>query len=123
MKTSDIVPISRRALERLFKLRGIGEEGHDGERRRAPRWPFPGTVELWIPQEDGSEEYRLASCENISEGGAGMRCDDAYDSGTELAIAVHQPELSLHGRARVCHCTPLQNEYYVGLEFIFERAS
>lgn len=120
MKVSEIVPISQQALQRLFRMRGLAADPSGLGRRRAPRWPFPGAVEIWVPAADGGEEHRFGTCENISMGGAGVRCDDAYERGTELQVAVHQPELSLHGRAVVRHCTRLRSDYYVGLEFIFD---
>jgi hypothetical protein len=91
-------------------------------RRRAPRWPFPGTVELWIPEADGQERYTLATSLNLSLQGMGMRCDEELSEGTELAIAIHEPEVSFHGRAVVRHCTEFEGEYLIGLQFLFDKA-
>jgi len=85
-----------------------------------PRWPFPGTVELWIPQADGTELYTLATSMNLSLQGIGIRCEEPLAPGLELGIAVHEPEVSFHGHAIVRHCTEIQDDYLVGLQFIFE---
>lgn len=121
VKTSEIVPISHRALTRLFRMRGLDIESEHRGKRRCPRWPFPGAVELWAPGPDGLDVHHLGTCENISLGGVGMRSDQPFALNQELDVAVHQPELSLHGRAKVRHCTRLRDDYYVGLEFVFER--
>ena len=84
-----------------------------------PRWPFPGTVELWIPEGDGTERYELATSLNLSLVGVGIRCDESLESGVELAIAIHEPEVSFHGRAVVRHCTEMESDFLVGLEFLF----
>lgn len=120
MKTSEIVPVTRRALARLFHMRGLNSDGEHRGKRRCPRWPFPGAVELWAPGEDGIDRHILGTCENISLGGVGVRCDQPFGIDQELEIAVHQPELSLHGRATVRHCTRLRSDYYVGLEFVLD---
>jgi hypothetical protein len=39
----------------------------------------------------------------------------------ELAIAIHEPEVSFHGRAAVRHCTEVEDGYYVGMQFLFGR--
>ena len=35
-------------------------------RRNAPRWPFPSTVELWVPNAAGEDQYCLATSINLS---------------------------------------------------------
>ncbi|MEK6677549.1 MAG: PilZ domain-containing protein [Planctomycetota bacterium] len=93
-------------------------------RRQVTRWPFPGTVELWIPDRYGVEQYTLGSCVDLSRNGAGVQCDRSIPVGMELALAIHQPEATFHGRATVRHCSPRDdNEYYIGVEFSFEKHS
>lgn len=121
MDATEIVPLTREGLAALLARREASgqDEGFNG-RRRYPRWPFPGTVELWIPDDTGGEGYALATCENLGLGGVGIRCPEPLKPGLELAIAIHQPERSFHGRARVRHCTQFPQGYYCGLEFAFE---
>ena len=51
-----------------------------------------------------------------------MLLDMELPVGLELALAVHQPELSLHGRAVVKHCTEIDAGCYIGVQFLFEDA-
>ena len=90
-------------------------------RRKAKRWPFPGTVEMWLPDENGVEQIALGSCVNLSRDGLAMLFDDALPLGLEMAMAVHQPAASLHGRAVVRHCSAKDDGYYIGIQFLFEK--
>jgi len=119
MEAAEIVPLSEAVLVEMLRAREQSELRGGIEKRRWPRWPFQGTVELWFGNPDACDDYALATCENLSVGGVGIRFEQHIEPGTELAIAVHQPEKSLHGRAVVCHCTQLQSDYYIGLEFVF----
>ena len=116
MDTSEFCALTENALKKVLSGRTIDSlmVPTDNGRRRAQRWPFPGTVELWIPDEDGVEQHTLATSLNLSVHGIGLRTDD-----TELAIAIHEPEVSFHGRAIVRHCTELEEGYYVGMQFKF----
>ncbi len=121
MNATEIRPLTPDAILKLLTGRQAGKHAAGkNNKRRTPRWSFPAPVELWIPQEDGSEEYMLATCENLSASGVGVRCDEDLPLGCELAIAIHQPEMSLHGRATVCHSTKMADDYYAGLEFTFD---
>lgn len=86
-------------------------------RRGIKRWPFPGTVELWIPEADGTERYALATSLNLSLQGVGIRTDEPLPVGTKMAIALHEPEVSFHGHAVVRHCTPIEDDYLMGMQF------
>lgn len=122
MTVSEFQPLTRGAIAKLIRgrsLEGADTTGH--RRRQMPRWPFSGQVEMWLPDGDGGESLLLASCENLSAGGVGVRCDEPMALGLEIPIAVHQPEASFHGRAVVRHCTNLREGFYVGLEFIFGK--
>ena len=91
-------------------------------RRNAPRWPFPSTVELWVPDAAGEEHYSLATSINLSTTGIGLKLDQPIPAGTRLAIAVHEPEMSFHGRAVVKHCTETNHGFSIaGLQFLFEE--
>lgn len=122
MDTSEICQLTEEALEKLLAERAVASSGSsvDG-RRRAPRWPFPGTVELWVPDANGMEQHALATSMNLSIHGIGVRTDEPLPIDLELAIAIHEPEMSFHGRATVRHCTEVEDGYYVGMQFRFSR--
>lgn len=118
--STEICPLTQPAIAELLNSRQ--ERGlHDCDcRRRAPRWSFPGTVELWIPRPQG-DEYTLATSINLSTTGIGIRSDEPLRPGLQVGIAVHEPEVSFHGRAVVRHCTQCPPGYYLaGLEFLFD---
>jgi hypothetical protein len=119
--SAEICPLTQNALADLLARR-LARQGRTPSdcRRSAPRWSFPGTVELWIPGPDG-EDYGLATSINLSTTGIGIRLDDFLEAGTHIGIAVHEPEMSFHGRAVVRHCTATERGYYLaGLEFVFD---
>ncbi len=122
MDTSEFCALTEKAVERLLAMRAAttGQSAENG-RRKTPRWPFPGTVELWIPDENGVECHTLATSLNLSAHGVGIKTEDPLEVDLELAIAIHEPEVSFHGRAVVRHCTLIDNEtgYYVGMQFKF----
>lgn len=121
MDATEICPLTREAVGKLLRSREEQAPERNGkERRRAPRWPFPGTTELWVPDADGVENYVLATCLDLGERGIGIRCDEMLPVGLELALAIHQPEVSFHGRAVVRHSTATPvGDHIVGLEFLF----
>lgn len=122
MTVSEFQPLTRATIGRLLRGRALPGPGAGlHRRRRMPRWPFSGQVEMWLPEQGGGESLLLATCENLSAGGVGVRCDEPLEPGTELPIAVHQPEASFHGRAVVRHCTRMGDACYIGLEFRFRR--
>ena len=123
MDADEIQPLSADRVARLLAARRQAEQvpGTLGK-RRLPRWPFPGAVELWLPAEGGAERHVLGACHNLSEGGVGVRVDEPLEVGTTLSLAIHQPELSLHGRATVRHCSLRDDGYLAGLEFVFEAS-
>ena len=122
MDATEICPLTEDAVAKLLTHRRIKKSnaGPRG-RRKTTRWPFPGTVELWIPEEGGIERYALATSLNLSLHGAGIRCDEPLAAGLDLAIAIHEPEVSFHGRAIVRHCTEIEDDYLIGLQFCFDR--
>ncbi|HEY3244032.1 MAG TPA: PilZ domain-containing protein [Phycisphaerae bacterium] len=118
MEVAEILPLSRAAIRELLRARTVEEPCTADERRRVPRWPFPGTVEIWSKNADGLEFHQLGTCSNLSEGGAGIVTDCWLPVGDTLDIAIHQPEASYHGRAIVRHCSRYAEGYGVGMEFI-----
>ena len=121
MDATEIMPLTERAVTDLLRGR-TAPSNHTVRRQRRsyPRWPFPGTVELWVVEAPGQQRHLLASSENLSQGGVGIRCDEHLAPGTLVDIALHEPERSLHGHAEVRHCTEFPHGYYLGLQFIFD---
>jgi hypothetical protein len=122
METVDIFPLTEQTIAQLLTQRGgDAPEVVADCQRRAPRWPFPGTVELWLPDETGRERYELATSMNLSHHGIGIRFEEPLRPGHVLNIAIHEPEASFHGRAEVRHCTELSDgTFYIGMQFRFD---
>ncbi len=123
MDAMEIYRLTEKAIDRL-----LAEQQQDGNatpancRRAAKRWPFPGTVEMWLPDENGVEQIALGSCVNLSREGLAMLYEEALPLGLEMAMAVHQPAASLHGRAVVRHCSAKDDGFYIGIEFLFDKS-
>jgi hypothetical protein len=121
MHTDEIVKLSREVINDLIDRRYKPDKRHGGsERRRAPRWPFPGTVEIRPDGGDGLEQW-FGTCVNLSDTGLGFTCDERIDPGSRLEIAFHYPEKSVYGRGIVRYAMETPNGWLVGLEFIFEE--
>lgn len=121
METIEIFPLTEDAVAGLLLKRESMHVGSNGRaQRNAPRWPFPGTVELWIPGEDGLERHVLATSINLSKDGMGVRCEEELPLDMKLEIAIHEPEASFHGQAIIRHCTPIPSgQYMIGVQFLF----
>ncbi|MHC4697469.1 MAG: PilZ domain-containing protein [Planctomycetota bacterium] len=122
MDATEISPLTEEAIARLLagRQRPPSEPATNGK-RRTPRWPFPGTVQLWIPDEDAVDQHYLATCMNLSLHGLGMMSDIKLPVGLEFTLAVHQPEASFQGRAVIRHCTEVDNRYFIGVQFVFDE--
>ena len=123
MDTAEICALTEHAVgELLAKRQSWASRADSGGRRRAMRWPFPGTVELWIPDGNGGERYNLATSINLSIDGIGIRADEELRPGLKLAVAIHEPEMSFHGKAMVRHCAETdRGSYIVGLQFLYDK--
>ena len=120
MYTTKIGPLTRAALARLLSTSaGDADVSSEGCQRDQPRRPFLGTVQFWCPDDQDLEQLNLATCVDLSMGGLGMHCDDPLEVGLHIALAVHQPEASLHGHGFVRHCTAQDEGYFVGVQFDF----
>ncbi len=116
---TEIRALTERSVDELLSNREV-ETGR-ANRRQTIRWPFPGTVELWIPEPRGGERYSLATSVDLSRQGIGVSCEEDLPTGLCLQIAIHEPEMSFHGRAVVRHSTPgEEGGYLLGLQFVFE---
>lgn len=121
LETLEIQPLTRESIAAFLKGRELfTPDEHSHARRRVPRWPFPGTVELWIPEGENEDRYDLAICINLSIDGLGILCDEQLPLGMKIGIAFHQPEVSFHGRATVRHVAANEKGYYTGVQFLYE---
>lgn len=119
---TELRPLTQKVVTRLLAGRNAYEpDGASKRRRKVARWPFPGQVQLWLPDKHGIEQLSFARCLNLSLHGVGMLFDEPLPAGLELGIAIHQPEASLQGRAIVRHCTETDAGYYIGAQFLFDR--
>lgn len=121
MDAEEIISLSAESIADLVRdhrsTEGpAGAAGH----RRAPRWPFPGAMQFWLPSSSGAEKLLFGTCCNISAHGLGARTELPLEVGVTLPIAIHLPQASYHGKATVRHCTAKGNGYFVGMEFSFE---
>jgi hypothetical protein len=121
MLTDEFIPITADAILDILRERYGHEQDNeiDRERRQRPRWPFPGTVELWVPQDDGIELYMHARALNLSPMGIGILADEELPTGKRVALAIHQPEATLFGEAIIRHATQTPNGQVVGLQFLY----
>ena len=120
MIADEIVKLTPEAIAKLLRTREAPDAEYDGaERRDAPRWPFPGAIELRPADADGGTQW-FGTCRNVSETGLGMTCDQYLDPGDRLDIAVHLPEASFYGQAIVRYCKEVRGQFMAGLEFLFD---
>lgn len=123
MRTDEIVKLSSSRIVAIIKARQEAAEipcpeNPGSERRRYPRWPFKGAVEIWPDGGDGSKTTH-ATCLNISETGMGLSSDVHLPPGSVVEIALHLPEMTLCGRAAVRYCAEIRKQFMVGMEFLF----
>lgn len=123
MKTEEIVRLSRKAVSDLIQsrlARGKLEPFVGHERRRSPRWPFPGQVEV-RPADEPDAEPLFFDCRDLSETGMGMRGDRAFELGTLINMSLHLPETTFYGQAVVRYCMHTGQGHMMGVEFIFDE--
>ena len=120
MNTNEIVRLTRDGIANLLGMQHrLPEEFEGDEHRQWPRWPFPGTIEFWPVDGDGTQQW-FGTIRDVSEGGIGCITDKDFASGTQLDIAFHLPEASFYGKATVCHCSPtIHDQFMVGMQFDF----
>lgn len=120
MDAERIVKLTAEAVRELLAAAHVeSHPKHRREKRASERWPFPGTVEVWLPDECYGERHLLATLHNLSAGGLAMRTRRPIPTETRIALALHQPELSCYGHGVVRHCTRAAVGYLVGVEFDF----
>ena len=120
MDAERIVKLTPQAIEEL-----LGAHRVEATAKRTPgkrseeRWPFPGAVEVWLPEDCYGEKHLLATLHNLSAHGLAMRARRPIPKDTKVSLAIHQPELSCYGNGVVRHCTQAHVGYLIGLEFSF----
>jgi hypothetical protein len=120
MDAEKIVKLSADAIRELIQAHRVKSVPKQVPgQRREERWPFPGTVEVWLPDTCYGERHVLATLHNLSPHGLAMRSRRPIDKDLKISLAIHQPELSCYGHAVVRHCTRAAVGYLVGVEFTF----
>ena len=120
MDADKIVKLTPDAVRSLLEEQEVhATSKQSAGKRRAERWPFAGTVEVWLPDTCYGEQHVLATLHNLSVGGLVMRSRRPIPNETRISLAIHQPLLSVYGHAIVRHCTRANVGYLVGAEFIF----
>jgi hypothetical protein len=124
MDAEKIVKLTPEAIDELLSSHRVKSESKQAPgKRRAERWPFPGAVEVWLPDECYGERHVLATMHNLSVGGLAIRTRRPIPTDTRISLAIHEPELSCYGHAVVRHCTRATVGYLIGAEFIFYEGS
>lgn len=123
MDAERIVKLTPEAIQELVESQRVDAHSkHTPGKRREERWPFPGTVEVWLPDDCYGERHILATLHNLSLSGLAMRTRRPIPTATRISLALHQPELSCYGHAIVRHCTRATVGYLIGVEFYYESA-
>jgi hypothetical protein len=121
MDAENIVKLTPEAVQILIdEQSGVAVPKQAPGQRREHRWPFPGTVEVWLPEDSYGERHLLATLHNLSPHGLAMRARRPLAARTRISLAIHLPEMSCYGSALVRHCTRAHVGYLVGVEFVFE---
>jgi hypothetical protein len=123
MDTEEIVKLSRRAVANLIESRlasGKLESYAGHERRKSPRWPFPGQVEVRLL---GDNHYppSFFDCRDLGETGMGMCGEHGYEVGTVIELALHVPEVTFFGKGIVRYSMRTRQGRMMGVEFIFDE--
>jgi hypothetical protein len=83
----------------------------NNERRRTPRYPFAGSIEM---QQETSDDKRTAKVSELSLNGCFVQMKEPYPVGTSLNVKLYTDSEFFEGRARVAYVNPAQG---VGLLF------
>ncbi len=120
MDAEKIVKLTPESVRELIDSRHVHSVSKQPPgQRKEDRWPFPGAVEVWLPDDCYGERHVLATLHNLSPNGLAMRARHPVPVNARVSLAIHEPELSSYGRAIVRHCTRAQAGYLIGVEFEF----
>src|SRR6267378_6749698 len=105
-----------RYLERIWECRSrivalLSRSPMEQDRRRSPRYPFVGSIEM---REGTSEDKRTARVKELSLNGCYVDMDVPYPMGTSLAIKLYTETEFFEAQASVIYCQP---DLGVGLMF------
>src|SRR5258707_8985089 len=97
-----------RYLEEICKCRGkivavLSRSPMEQDRRRSPRYPFVGSIEM---REGTSEDKRTARVKELSLNGCYVDMDVPYPMGTSLAIKLYTETEFFEAQASVIYCQP-----------------
>jgi len=81
------------------------------ERRRTPRYPFAGSIEMQL---DSSQDTRTAKVSELSFNGCFVRMKEPYPVGTPLNVKVYTDSEFFEGHANVVYVKEAQG---MGLQF------
>ena len=122
MDAEEIVKLTPEAIRELLDSRQAEVYSKQpAGRRREERWPFPGAVELWLPDDCYGERHMVATLHNLSQHGLALRSRRPIPTNTRIALALHEPRLSCYGHAVVRHCTRAPVGYLIGVEFDYSE--
>lgn len=122
METDRIVRATPVIIQDLLDKRRVHAHAkHALGQRSTERWPFPGTIEVWLPQDAYGERHMLCTLHNLSGNGLALRARRPIATGARISFALHQPEMSCFGAAIVRHCTRATSGYLIGIEFSFDE--
>ncbi len=121
MRTDEIVKLTRENIAQFLAENTEPADSYDGpQRRREPRWPFPGAVEVYPINASGGIQW-LGTLRNVSASGLGMSCERYLKPETVVDISFHMPDASFYGKAVVRYCKEVRNEFMCGVEFLFDE--
>src|SRR6266436_7472194 len=97
-----------RYLERIWECRSrivalLSRSPMEQDRRRSPRYPFVGSIEM---REGTSEDKRTARVKELSLNGCYVDMDVPYPMGTSLAIKLYTETEFFEAQASVIYCQP-----------------
>src|SRR5260221_14768516 len=97
-----------RYLERIWESRSrivalLSRSPMEQERRRSPRYPFVGSIEM---REGTSEDKRTARVRELSLNGCYVDIEVPYPMGTSLAIKLYTETEFFEAQASVIYCQP-----------------
>ncbi|MBP7745240.1 MAG: PilZ domain-containing protein [Phycisphaerae bacterium] len=121
MDAEEIVKLTPDAIRGLIDMHRVDAVPKQAPGlRREERWPFPGTVEVWLPEGSYGDRHILATLHNLSTHGLAMRARRPIAKDTVISLAIHQPAQSCYGTGIVRHCTRAHVGYLIGVEFTFD---
>jgi len=120
MPTQEIVKLTHQGIAEIIRTlpQNEPEQPYDGpEQRQHPRWTSAGSVEVRVLFAQ-SNEPRIGTVLNISEGGLGMCSEHYFEPDSVQQIVIHLPHISFHTNASVRYCKKVRGEFMTGMAFM-----